>query len=53
LLAFRLHGQFLHWQAHGRTPGWPRLQAVAGHVVLKIIFSPMRQPNVQYGGRGK
>jgi predicted HAD superfamily phosphohydrolase YqeG len=43
LLAHRLHGQFLHWQAHCRIPWWPRLQATIGYLLVKIMFSSMGQ----------
>jgi hypothetical protein len=42
LLAFRLHAQFLHWQASGRLPWWPRLQAIIGAPLVRFIFSPVR-----------
>lgn len=41
LLAFRLHGQFLHWRVRGRIPWWPRLQAIIGEVLVQFMFSPM------------
>jgi hypothetical protein len=45
LLAFRLHGQFLHWQVDGRTPWWPRLQAIAGDLIVKRVFSLCVNPD--------
>jgi len=42
LLAFRLHGQFLHWRGRDRTPWWPRLQAMIGALLVRLMFSPMR-----------
>ena len=42
LLASRLHGQFLHWRAHGHIPWWPRLQAMVGCLLVKFMFSPIR-----------
>jgi hypothetical protein len=44
LLAFRLHGQFLHWRVRGRIPCWPRLQAIIGEVLVQFLFSPMHSP---------
>jgi hypothetical protein len=41
LLAFRLHGQFLHWRVRGRIPWWPQLQAVIGDVLIQFMFSSM------------
>jgi hypothetical protein len=41
LLAFRLHGQFLHWRGHGRVPWWPRLQRIIGELLVRLMFSPM------------
>jgi len=41
LLAFRLHGRFLHWRAHGRIPWWPRVQEMIGGLLVRFMFSPM------------
>jgi hypothetical protein len=49
LLAFRLNGQFLHWQMDGREPWWPRLQATAGDLIVKIMFSSMCQTMADRG----
>jgi hypothetical protein len=47
LLAFRLHGQFLHWRGPGRIPWWPRLQAMLGALLVRLMFSPMRTARQQ------
>jgi len=42
MLAFRVHGLFLHWRAPGHIPWWPRLQAMIGALLIHFFFSPMR-----------
>jgi predicted HAD superfamily phosphohydrolase YqeG len=40
LLAVRLRAAFIHFIAEDRPPWWPRLQAVIGKPVARIVFRP-------------
>lgn len=52
LLAFRLQAQFLHWRPRGRMPWWPRLQAILGVLIVRLVFTPIRRCTFKRGASG-
>jgi predicted HAD superfamily phosphohydrolase YqeG len=46
LLAFRLGGSFVHWQPRDAMPLWPRMQTLAGRLIMNAFFLSL-QPSGQ------